>query len=271
MENKKLFLISGPCVIEDWETTVQIAEEVKRICDKLGITYIFKGSYKKANRTKLGSFTGLNKMTSLEYLKQIGIQFDIDTITDVHESDECEFVSEYVDYLQIPAFLCRQTDLLLAAGQYAKKGVNIKKGQFMSPEAMKFQQEKVMSVIEKPNTIYPHGSKHVWITERGTTFGYNDLVVDMTSVPRIKKFGTFIMDCTHSVQIPNQTAGVTGGNPEMIETIALSSIAAGADGLFIEVHPEPHTSGSDAGSILQLDKLESILTKCVKIRKSLES
>ena len=266
---KKLILIAGPCIIEEEETSFIIGREVKRICDKLGIEYIFKGSYKKANRTKLDSFRGNSPEDSLRILEKIGKELNVDTITDVHETTDCELASLYVDYLQIPAFLCRQTDLLLAAGKYSQKGVNIKKGQFMSPEAMKFQQEKVKSEMDLPNTIY-YGEKEIWITERGTTFGYSDLIVDMTAIPRIKKFGKFIMDCTHSVQIPNQTVGITGGNPEMIETLALASIAAGADGLFIEVHPEPHKSGSDAGSILQLDKLEQILEKCIKIRKALE-
>lgn len=276
---KKLFLIAGPCAIESMDISVEIAEHVKEICDRLDIDFIFKGSYKKANRTKLDSFTGISKEEALYILKYIGGKYGIPTITDVHETIDCEEVSHHVDYLQIPAFLCRQTDLLWEAGKWAKKGVNIKKGQFMSPEGMKFQMEKVfvsslhrigLDPLDKIAREKLMIESNIWITERGTTFGYNDLVVDMTAIPRIKKFGTFIMDCTHSVQVPNQSEGITGGNSEMIETIALASIAAGADGLFIEVHPEPNKSSSDAGSILQLDKLESILLKCVKIRKALE-
>lgn len=254
---KPLFLISGPCAIENEETPFQIAERVKAICDRLGIAYIFKGSYKKANRSKLGSFTGIAKERALEILKAVGQQFEVPVITDVHETWECAQVAEYVDYLQIPAFLCRQTDLLVAAGETGK-GVNVKKGQFMSPEAMRFAQEKVKST----------GNDKVWLTERGTTFGYESLVVDMTAIPRMQAFGgTVVMDCTHSVQKPNQTSGITGGDASMIGTLCHSAVAAGVDGLFIETHPAPHTAKSDAGSMLQLDQLEAILERAVAIRK----
>jgi 2-dehydro-3-deoxyphosphooctonate aldolase (KDO 8-P synthase) len=251
-----LFLISGPCAIEDRDTAFLIAEKVKSITQKLGITYIFKGSYKKANRSKLDSFTGIDKQEALQILKDIGQEFQIPVLTDVHESWECEEVAQYVDYLQIPAFLCRQTDLLIAAGETGK-GVNIKKGQFVSPEAMQFAREKVLST----------GNKNIWLTERGTTFGYESLVVDITSIPRMQAFGgTVVMDCTHSVQKPNQTSGITGGDAKMIGTLCLASVAAGVDGLFIETHPEPARAQSDAASMLPLDQLEEILSKAQQIR-----
>ena len=260
-KKNKLFLVAGPCAVEDENTCLEIALRVKEICAKLDIDYIFKASYKKANRTKLDSFTTIGESKALGILNRLKYTCKIDTLTDVHESQECKTVSGFVDYLQIPAFLCRQTDLLLSAGKWAKKGVNIKKGQFMAPGAMEFQVEKVMS----ENLT----EKNIWVTERGTTFGYNNLIVDMTSIPKMKKFAPVIMDCTHSVQIPNQTEGVTGGDASMIETMALSAIAAGADGLFIETHPDPSQASSDAASILQLDKLKPILEKCVKVRNAL--
>ena len=256
----KLFLIAGPCAIEEREMAFKIATEVKSLCDKLGIEYIFKGSYKKANRSKLDSFTGIGDIEALEILKEIKDELRISVITDVHESHEPEFVSTYVDHLQIPAFLCRQTDLLLAAG---KTGcvVNIKKGQFLSPESMKFALDKVKST----------GNDNVWLCERGTSFGYSDLIVDATAISRMKKLGApVVMDCTHSVQKPNQSSGITGGDPELIETIALSAVATGADGLFMEVHPDPKSALSDPHTMLQLDKLEGILKKCLKIKSALD-
>lgn len=257
---ENFFLIGGPCVIECKETALQIAEHLNNICKKLNITYIFKGSYNKANRTRIDSFRGLEAEQSLEILRFVGNKLKVPVLTDVHESTECELVAQYVDYLQIPAFLCRQTDLLLAAGRTGK-GINIKKGQFLSPEAMGFAKEKVVST----------GNDKIWLTERGTTFGYESLVVDMTAVPRMQKFAKVVMDCTHSVQRPNQTSGITGGDPQLIETIALAATAAGADGLFIEAHPNPASALSDSGSMLQLDRVESILTKCVAIRSALSS
>ena len=255
----KLFLIAGPCIIENESTPRLIAERVQSICQKLDIDYIFKASFKKANRTRLDSFTGIDKKAALEIIKTIGEEFGIKTITDIHESHEVEEVAQYVDYLQIPAFLCRQTDLLLAAGA-SGKGVNIKKGQFVSPEAMKFPLEKVLST----------GNHNVWLCERGFTLGYENLVVDATSIARMKKHGVpVVMDCTHSLQEPNKAEGVSGGNPEMIETVALSAIATGADGLFIETHPDPAKALSDGRSMLPLERLEAILEKVVKIRKAL--
>lgn len=255
----KFTLIAGPCAIEDRDMAHHIAKEVKAICDDLDIHYIFKGSYRKANRSRLDSFTGIGDTDALEILKEVGETFGIETITDIHESHEAELAAQYVDHLQIPAFLCRQTELLLAAGKTGK-GVNVKKGQFLSPEAMKFPIEKVQST----------GNSKVWACERGVSFGYSDLIVDATSVSRMKELGVpVIMDCTHSVQKPNRTEGVTGGDPRLIETIALSAIATGADGFFIETHPAPHTAASDPYTMLELSKLKGILEKCMKVRKAL--
>lgn len=256
---KEFFIIAGPCAIEERETAFFIAEEVKKICDRLGIRMIFKGSYEKANRSRLDSFTGMDKWEALKILKEVADKFGVENITDIHESNEPAEIAPYVTHLQIPAFLSRQTRLLLAAAETGLT-VNIKKGQFLSPEAMRFAVEKVRSV----------GNDKVWVCERGTTFGYNDLIVDATSIARMKKIGVpVVMDCTHSVQKPNQTEGVTGGNPEMIEAIALSAVATGADGLFLEVHPEPHKAQSDPHTMLRLDRLAAILEKCMKIRKAL--
>ena len=253
------FLIAGPCAIENDQVPFEIAEKVKSICDKLGIHYIFKASYAKANRSRVDSFTGIEKEKALAIISDVGKQFGLDRITDVHESHEPAEVAPYVTHLQIPAFLCRQTPLLLAAGETGLT-INVKKGQFLSPESMKFVLEKVWST----------GNKKVWLCERGTTFGYSDLIVDATSIHRMKKHGApVVMDCTHSVQKPNQTTGVTGGDPSMIETIALSAIATGADGLFMEVHPEPASAKSDPHTMLQLDRLEGILEKCIRIRRAL--
>ncbi len=261
IDPNKFTLIAGPCAIEDDYIPFVIAKEVKRICEKLDINYIFKGSYRKANRSKLDSFTGIGDETALNILSQLGKDMRVETITDVHESYEPAKVAKYVNHLQIPAFLCRQTDLLIAAGETGC-GVNIKKGQFLSPEAMAFPIEKVKST----------GNNNVWVCERGTTFGYSDLIVDATSIARMKKLGQpVIMDCTHAVQKPNKTEGVTGGDPSMIETIALSAIATGADGFFMEVHPNPSEAKSDPHTMLQLDKLEAILEKCMRVRKALQA
>lgn len=256
-----MILIAGPCAVENREITFRVAEHLKKITSKYSdIDFIFKSSYKKANRTKLDSFTSIGKEEALGILADVRKEFDVPIITDIHESYEAEEVAEYVDYLQIPAFLCRQTDLLIAAGKTGKP-VNIKKGQFMSPEAMRFAVEKVLST----------GNDKIFLTERGTTFGYNNLVVDMTAIPRMKKIGVpVIMDATHSVQVPNQTEGVTGGNPEMIETMVLGAIATGADGLFIETHPNPAQALSDAGSQLQLDKIEAIVEKAIRLKRFID-
>jgi 2-dehydro-3-deoxyphosphooctonate aldolase (KDO 8-P synthase) len=252
-------LIAGPCAIEDRALSFSIAREVKDICDRLDIEYIFKGSFKKANRSRLDSFTGIGNLEALEILRDIGVELGIETITDIHESPDAALAAQYVDHLQIPAFLCRQTDLLIAAGETGK-GVNIKKGQFLSPEAMKWPVQKVQST----------GNNKAWVCERGVSFGYSDLIVDATAVARLKTLGVpVIMDCTHSVQKPNRTEGVTGGDPQLIETIALSAVATGADGFFIETHPAPHTAQSDPFTMLELSKLEGILTKAMRIRKAL--
>ncbi len=256
----KMFLISGPCVVENETTPLLIARTVKPMCDDLGIEYIFKASYRKANRTRQDSFTGIGDKEALEIILGIGREFGVKTLTDVHESHEVPMVAEYVDVLQIPAFLCRQTALLQAAGATGKI-VNIKKGQFVSPEAMKYPVEKVVAT----------GNHNVWVCERGFSFGYEDLVVDATVIPRLKKHGVpVVMDCTHSVQVPNQSSGISGGNPQYIETIALVAAATGADGLFIETHPDPKNALSDASSMLQLDLLYNILVKVMRIKQALQ-
>ncbi len=256
--NNRFFLLSGPCAMEDFDQAVAIAQTVKSICDKLDIDYVFKASYRKANRSRLDSFTGIGDQKALEYIHRLGQKVGVPTITDIHESYEADLAAAFVDYLQIPAFLCRQTDLLIAAGKTGK-GVNVKKGQFVSPEAMKFAVEKVKST----------GNDKVWICERGFSFGYHDLIVDATAIARLKQHGVpVVMDCTHSVQKPNTTEGITGGDPEMIGTIAFSAAATGADGFFIETHPAPATAKSDPHTMLQLDRLEGILTRAMAIRKA---
>ena len=256
---KKFTLIAGPCAIEDDMIPFQIGKEVKRICEKLDIEYIFKGSYRKANRSKLDSFTGIGDDIALNIIKQIGKDLRVETITDIHESHEVAHVAKFVDHLQIPAFLCRQTALLLEAGK-SGCGVNIKKGQFLSPEAMVFPLEKVLST----------GNKKVWLTERGTTFGYSDLIVDATAIHRMKKLGApVIMDCTHSVQKPNKTEGVTGGDPTLIESIALSAIATGADGFFMEAHPNPAKALSDSTNQLPLTDIKNLVSNLVQIKELL--
>ncbi len=255
----KLFLIAGPCVIENDEEPFVIGEAVSRLCEQLDIDYIFKASYKKANRTSLGSFTGIGDDAALQIIHDVGRQIGRETLTDIHEPADAARAAQYVDCLQIPAFLCRQTDLLLAAGRTGKK-VNIKKGQFVSPEAMKFALEKVQST----------GNNNVWLCERGFAFGYENLIVDATSIARMKALGApVVMDCTHSLQQPNKSDGVSGGNPNMIETVALSAVATGADGLFIEVHPDPSRALSDGQSMLPMAQLEGILKKVVKVHRAL--
>ena len=253
------FLIAGPCAIEGEAMAMEIAEQVNKICDKLEIPYIFKGSYRKANRSRLDSFTGIGDEKALQILAKIREKFNIPVTTDIHSVDEAKIAAQYVDILQIPAFLCRQTDLLVAAANTGKV-INIKKGQFLSAEAMKFALDKVLQ----------SGNDQILLTERGTTFGYQDLVVDFRGIPVMQSFGAqVILDCTHSLQQPNQSIGVTGGRPEMITTIAKAGIAVGVDGLFIETHPDPSTAKSDGSNMLALDKLESLLVKLLNIRKGL--
>ena len=254
------FLMAGPCVIEGEDMALRIAERVVTITNKLGIPYIFKGSYRKANRSRIDSFTGIGDEKALKILQKVGTTFGIPTVTDIHESAEAAMAANYVDVLQIPAFLCRQTDLLIAAAQTGKI-VNIKKGQFLSPGAMSFAVQKVVDA----------GNPQVMITERGTTFGYTDLVVDYRGIPQMQEFGfPVIMDVTHSLQQPNQTSGVTGGLPQLSETIAKAAIAVGTDGLFIETHPEPSVAKSDGANMLQLDQLEGLLTRLVRIREAIK-
>ncbi len=253
------FLIAGPCVVENEIMPIEVATRIREICERLNIPYIFKSSYKKANRSKGDSFTGIGNEKAMSIIASVGKQLKIPTLTDVHSEDEASFAAGFVDVLQIPAFLCRQTDLLIAAGK-TRKAVNIKKGQFSSPEAMRYAVEKVLST----------GNTNIMLTERGTTFGYQDLVVDMRSIPEMQKFQVpVILDVTHSLQQPNQQAGVTGGKPDLIETIARAGIAAGADGLFIETHPDPSRAKSDGANMLKLDLLEDLLVKLVRIRKAL--
>jgi len=252
------FLLAGPCAVESKELLQKVATEVKSVCNELEINYVFKSSYKKANRSRLDSFTGIGDEKALNFLKEIRNEFELPVVTDVHSPEEAEKAADYVDVLQIPAFLCRQTDLLVAAAKTGKT-VNIKKGQFLSPEAMKFAVEKVRN----------SGNENVWVTERGTTFGYGDLVVDFRSIPKLKELGVpVILDCTHSLQQPNQASGVTGGQPAFIEMMAKAGIAAGADGLFIETHPDPSKALSDGANMLPLDQLAALLKKCVAIKKA---
>ena len=257
LNKNNFFLIAGPCVIEDDTTPFIIAEHINEICNKLRIPFIFKASYRKANRTNINSFCGIGDEKGLEILQQIGKKWNIPVITDIHTENEAEMAANFVDILQIPAFLCRQTSLLLAAGKTGKH-VNIKKGQFLSPESMQFSVEKVQST----------GNNHILLTERGTTFGYQDLIVDFRGITVMKKLQVpVILDCTHSLQQPNQPSGVTGGQPEMIETIAKAGVAVGVDGLFMEVHPNPAQAKSDGANMLRLDLLENMLLKLVAIRK----
>ncbi len=256
----QFFLIAGPCAIEGEEICMQIAEKIIRITAKLNIPYVFKGSYKKANRSRIDSFTGIGDEKALRILEKIKKEFDISVTTDIHTEEEASRAGEVADILQIPAFLCRQTNLLVAAAK-TNKWVNIKKGQFMSPESMLFAVNKVRD----------SGNQHALVTERGTSFGYSDLVVDFRGLPTMKAMcdSPVIMDCTHSLQQPNQGSGVTGGRPEMIETIVKAAIAVGADGLFIETHPNPSQAKSDGANMLQIDRLKDILVKAKRIKEAL--
>ena len=253
------FLLAGPCAIEGEQMAMEIAEKIVAISERLKIPYIFKGSYRKANRSRLDSFTGIGDEMALKILRKIGETFNIPTVTDIHTANEAARAAEYVDVIQIPAFLCRQTDILVAAAKTGKV-VNIKKGQFLSADAMQFAVTKVME----------SGNKNVMLTERGTTFGYQDLVVDYRGIPEMKKMDVpVVLDITHSLQQPNQPSGVTGGKPDLIETIARAGIAVGVDGIFIETHPNPGEAKSDGANMLQVDLLEGLLEKLVDIKQTI--
>lgn len=257
--NNNFFLIAGPCVVENEEITYSTAKKLQEVCKKLDIPFIFKSSYRKANRSSISSFTGLGDEKALEILKKVKSELKVPVCTDIHSPEEAVMAAQVADVLQIPAFLCRQTDLLEAAAKTGKI-INIKKGQFLSPEAMQFAANKVVNA----------GNSNVMLTERGTTFGYQDLVIDFRGIPKMKKFGfPVILDVTHSLQQPNQSSGVTGGQPDMIEYMAKAGIAVGADGLFIETHPDPANAKSDGANMLRLDLIEDLLIKLVRLKKSL--
>lgn len=250
------FLIAGPCVVEDEKMSFVIAEKVMAICDRLQIPYIFKASFRKANRSRLDSFQGIGDIKALNIIRQVGEKFDIPVLTDIHTEADAARAAEYADVLQIPAFLCRQTDLLIAAANTGKI-INIKKGQFVSAESMKFAVDKVRQ----------SGNNKVMLTERGSTFGYNDLVVDFRGIPIMQAIGVpVVLDVTHSLQIPNRASGTSGGHPQFIETLAKAGIAAGADGIFLETHPNPSVAKSDGENMLHLDLLEDLLEKLTRIR-----
>jgi 2-dehydro-3-deoxyphosphooctonate aldolase (KDO 8-P synthase) len=255
-ESGQFFLIAGPCAIEDESMALNIAEKINTICDNLKIPYIFKGSFKKANRSRIDSFTGIGDDKALKILSKVGETFEIPTLTDIHEVNDAKKASNYVDILQIPAFLVRQTDLVVAAAETGKV-INLKKGQFMSPESMKFAVQKVKD----------SGNQNAWITDRGSQFGYQDLIVDFRGIPIMREIAPTVLDVTHSLQKPNQNSGVTGGQPKAIETIAKAGIAVGADGLFIETHFDPKNAKSDGANMLDIKKLEPLLVKLSQIRK----
>ena len=257
-DSKNFFLIAGPCAIESEKMAMDIAERIIKITERYQIPYIFKGSFKKANRSRVDSFTGIGDEKALQILKKVGDTFDIPTTTDIHENEHAALAAQFVDVLQIPAFLVRQTDLLVAAAK-TNKCVTLKKGQFLSPEAMQFAVQKVVD----------SGNEKTAIIERGNSFGYTDLVVDFRGIPTMKQYAPVILDVTHSLQQPNQNSGVTGGRPELIETIAKAGIAVGADGIFIETHPNPSEAKSDGANMLQLDKLDDLLGKLTKIREAI--
>ncbi len=255
-EGNQFLLIAGPCVVEGRDMVMHIAEHIRKLSDKYELPFVFKASYKKANRSRMDSFTGIGDDLALKILKEVGEQFGLPVITDVHSPEEAVKAAEFVDMLQVPAFLCRQTDLLVAC---ARTGcaVSVKKGQFLSPESMKFAVNKLVE----------SGNNKVLITERGTTFGYQDLVVDFRAIPEMQKFGfPVILDVTHSLQQPNQANGVTGGRPELIENMAMAGIAVGADGIFLETHPDPSIAKSDGANMLQLGLLDELLSKLTRLR-----
>ena len=258
--SNNFFLLAGPCAIEGEEMAMSIAEKILGVTNRLEIPFIFKGSFKKANRSRIDSFTGIGDKKALEILKKVSEKFDIPTVTDIHEVSDAALAAKYVDVLQIPAFLVRQTDLVVAAANTGKV-VNLKKGQFMSPESMQHAVKKVLDC----------GNQQVTITDRGTMFGYQDMIVDYRGIPTMQQYATTILDITHSLQQPNQTSGVTGGRPEMIETLARAGVAVGVDGLFLETHFDPATAKSDGANMLDIQYLEKLLSDLVVIRKTITS
>lgn len=259
-DSGNFFLLAGPCAIEGEEMALHIAEHILKVTDKLEIPFVFKGSFKKANRSRIDSFTGIGDEKALKILKKVSDTFDIPTVTDIHTNEDAAMAAQYVDVLQIPAFLVRQTDLVVAAAKTGKV-VNLKKGQFMSPGAMQHAVQKVKD----------SGNDKAWITDRGTMFGYQDMIVDFRGIPEMKAFAPTVLDVTHSLQQPNQTSGVTGGRPDMIETIARAGVATGIDGLFLETHFDPANAKSDGANMLDLQHLEKLLTNLVAIRKTINN
>ncbi len=258
--SNNFFLLAGPCAIESEDMALRIAERIVEITNSLKIPYVFKGSFKKANRSRIDSFSGIGDEKALKILKKVSETFDVPTVTDIHQVSDAEMAAQFVDVLQIPAFLVRQTDLVVAAAKTGKV-VNLKKGQFMSPEAMQHAVQKVKDA----------GNNNAWITDRGTMFGYQDMIVDFRGIPTMKNFAPVVLDVTHSLQQPNQTSGVTGGRPDMIETIARAGIVNNVDGLFIETHFDPANAKSDGANMLHLDYLEKLLTNLVAIRKTVNN
>ena len=259
-DSNNFFLLSGPCAIEGEEMAMRIADKIVSVTDRLKIPYVFKGSFKKANRSRVDSFTGIGDEKALKILRKVSETFKVPTVTDIHEISDANLAAEYVDVLQIPAFLVRQTDLVVAAAKTGKV-VNLKKGQFMSPESMKHAVTKVID----------SGNEQVMITDRGTMFGYQDMIVDFRGIPTMKQYAPVVLDVTHSLQQPNQSSGVTGGRPDMIETIARAGIATGVDGIFMETHFDPSIAKSDGANMLHLDHLEKLLTNLVALRKTVNS
>src|SRR5690606_127141 len=260
-DSGQFFLLAGPCAIEGERMALEIAEEILRVCDKLKIPYVFKGSYRKANRSRIDSFAGIGDEKALKILRKVHETFGVPTVTDIHSAPEAGMAAEYVDILQIPAFLCRQTDIVVAAARTGKV-VNIKKGQFVAPESM----------IYAINKVRDSGNDKVMITDRGTMFGYRDLIVDYRGIPDMQQFGVpVVLDITHSLQQPNQSSGVTGGRPQLIETIARAGVAVGVDGFFLETHPDPANAKSDGANMLKLDLLEPMLTRLAALRSVVRS
>ncbi|MDV7185787.1 3-deoxy-8-phosphooctulonate synthase [Lutibacter sp. TH_r2] len=259
-ESNNFFLLAGPCAIEGEEMALRIAEHILKVTDKLEIPFIFKGSFKKANRSRIDSFTGIGDEKALKILRKVSETFNVPTVTDIHTNEDAAMAAQYVDVLQIPAFLVRQTDLVVAAAKTGKV-VNLKKGQFMSPSAMKHAVQKVKD----------SGNEKAWITDRGTMFGYQDMIVDFRGIPEMQQYAPTVLDVTHSLQQPNQTSGVTGGRPDMIETIARAGVAVGVDGLFLETHFDPANAKSDGANMLDLQYLEGLLSNLVAIRKTINS